>query len=242
MLDVTQPFTTATLNPMHMHMPHPRVTLGKMQNPVRGFLHGLAAVVSVVGAVFLLMRGPAEFPRQFSLLVFALSLVALYTVSSLYHSIPWQRAWKERMQRLDHSMIYVLVAGTYTPIAVIVLDGWVRAATLGAAWGIVVIGVLQKAFMPHVGSWFSISMQTIQGWIGIFLIVPLAQRLPGTALFLGALGGILYTVGMILFVTRRPSLWPRVFSYHEVFHVFVVAGSAVHYAMTLVYVAPFTLT
>jgi hemolysin III len=217
-----------------------RVTLGKMQNPVRGFLHGAAAASSIAGAIFLWSRGAGDLRRQLPLLIFAASLVALYTTSSLYHSVPWRRCWKARMQRVDHSMIYVLVAGTFTPLAAIVLDGWLRVAALAAVWGIATIGILQKVFVPRVPHGYSIALQTTQGWLGVFFLWPLAQRLPWVALQLAVVGGLSYTVGMVCLVTERPRLWPRVFSYHEVFHVFVVAGSAAHYAMTLWYVAPFT--
>jgi len=172
-----------------------------------------------------------------ALLVFGLSLIGLYTVSSLYHSVPWRRIWKERMQRLDHSMIYVLVAGTYTPVAIIGLDGWLRWTALGAAWGIAAIGILQKLFLPRLADGYSIALQTTQGWLALPFIVPLAHRLPWPAVLLAVLGGISYTTGMVFLVTNRPRLWPRVFSYHEVFHVFVVAGSSAHYAMALWYMA-----
>jgi hemolysin III len=218
------------------------VRLGKMENPVRGFVHGTAALASAVGAVFLWIRGSGDPSRQVVLLIFALSLVSLYTVSTLYHSIPWRRVWKERMRRIDHSMIYVLVAGTYTPTAFLIFDGWVRSATLAIVWGIAVVGIVQKACVPRVGSWFSITMQTTQGWIALLLVVPLSQRLPGPALLLMVLGGVFYTVGMVSLVAKRPRLRPGVFSYHEVFHIFVVAGSAAHYMMTFWYVAPFLLS
>jgi len=211
-----------------------------MQNPVRGLLHGVAAVASVIGAVFLWIRGSGDLSRDASLLIFGLSLVALYTVSSLYHSVPWRSIWKRRMQRLDHSMIYVLVAGTYTPLAYIVLDGWLRVAALGTVWAIVGVGAVQKAFVPKIGNWFSVTLQTLQGWLALLLLMPLSEKLPLQALVLAALGGLLYTAGMVLFVTKRPRLWPRIFSYHEVFHIFVVAGSALHYAMTFLYIARFT--
>jgi len=221
-----------------LHDPQ-RLTLGKMQNPVRGCLHGTAAAASAVGALVLWARS-GDRPHQMALLVFAVSLVGLYSVSSLYHSVPWRQSWKRRMQRLDHSMIYVLVAGTYTPIAWIVLDGWLRGAALGIAWGIAAVGILQKAFLPRVGDTFSIATATAQGWLALPLFVPLAQRLPPPALLLLALGGVLYSVGMVFLVTERPRLWPRVFSYHEAFHVCVVAGSAVHYLVMFVYIARFT--
>jgi hemolysin III len=216
-----------------------RVTLGKIQNPVRGILHGTAAVASVVGGLVLWLRSDGDLYRQVALLIFALSMVALYTVSCLYHSVPWRALWKERMQRVDHSMIYVLIAGTYTPIASIVLAGSLRWATLATAWGITGVGILQKTFLPNVRDWLSIGAQTTLGWLGLLLVVPLAQRLPGPALLLGVLGGLLYTVGMVFCVTQRPRLWPRVFSYHELFHILVVAGSATHYAMAFWYLARF---
>ncbi len=216
--------------------------LGRMRNPVRGFLNGAAAVAFGIGGMFLWARAAGDVTREVALLVFAASQVALYTVSSLYHSVDWPDRWKGRMRRLDHSMIYVLIAGTYTPLAAIVLDGWLRIAVLVAAWGIAAIGTMQKALLPRLRSGFSIALQTFQGWLAILLLLPLAQRLPWPALVLGAVGGLLYTLGMVFFVTRRPRLWPRVFSYHEVFHVLVASGSAAHYAMILWYVAPFAGT
>lgn len=213
-----------------------RLTLGKMQNPVRGLLHGTAAVASIIGAIFLLAYATRP-AHQTALLVFAASMFGLYTVSSLYHSVPWRQEWKARMQRVDHSMIYVLVAGTYTPIAWIVLDGWLRTAILAAVWGIALVGILQKVFLPRVGEGFSIAMATIQGWLALPLFGPLAERLPASALILLGLGGLFYTVGMVFLVTERPRLWPRVFSYHEAFHVFVVTGSSLHYAMIFTYIA-----
>jgi len=216
----------------------PRLTLGPMQNPVRGFLHGAAALASAVGATFLWERGAGGGSARLALLAFGASLVALYTTSSLYHSFPWRLAWKRRMQRLDHAMIYVLIAGTYTPMAAIALEGWLRWAALGASWGIAAVGIAQKAFWPRLPDGFSIALQTTQGWLALPLFFPLAERLPAPALALGLLGGALYTVGMVLLVTERPRLWPRVFSYHEFFHVLVVSGSAAHYAMALGYLAP----
>jgi hemolysin III len=133
-----------------------------MQNPVRGFLHGTAAVAGVVGTVFLLFHAPTWVSR-IAVLVFGLAIIALYTTSSLYHSVPWRERWKQRMQRLDHSMIYVLIAGTYTPIAVIVIDPPWRWLVLGLVWGIVVGGVVQKGLFPKVPGWISVMMSTILG-------------------------------------------------------------------------------
>jgi len=214
-----------------------RLCLGRMQNPVRGFLHGSAAVLSLIGAFVLWHAGSGDRGMQIALVAFAASLVGLYTVSSLYHSVPWQAVWKRRMQRVDHSMIYLVVAGTYTPLAMVVLDGWLLAAALTATWGIALGGIAQKIFWPHVADWVSIAMQMVQGWLALPFMGAVARTLPREAFLLVVAGGLLYTVGMVLFVTRRPQLWPRVFSYHEVFHVCVCAASALHYTAILTYVA-----
>jgi hemolysin III len=216
-----------------------RVTIGRMQNPVRGILHGAAAAASIVGTALLWKRADGDLFRQLAVVVFGLSMLALYAVSSLYHSVPWRGVWKDRMQRLDHAMIYVLVAGTYTPIAAIVLTGRHRAGILSAVWGIALVGIVQKIYLPQVANGISVGLQTLQGWVGPFFYQPLATHLTWQPLALIALGGILYTVGMVLFVTQRPRLWPRVFSYHEVFHVLVVAASALHYAAIFGYIARF---
>jgi len=222
-------------------MPHttPRATLGRMQNPVRGLLHGTSALLSLVGAAALWNRAAGDLYQQLAVGVFGLSLVGLYSVSSAFHSLRWNAKWKGRMQRIDHAMIYVLIAGTYTPVAAIVLDGWLRAAALGTVWGITAVGVAQKLWWPLLGHGYSVALQVSQGWLAVLLLAPLSERLGWPPVGLLVLGGLFYTLGMVAFTTQRPRLWPRVFSYHEVFHVLVVGGSATHYVMTFVYVARF---
>lgn len=230
--------TLAAVTDLHLRG-HDRVRLGRMLNPVRGFIDATGAVLALAGGVVLYVAGAGDLPRQLSLVVFALAMVSLYTVSCLYHSIPWQATWKLRMQRLDHSMIYVLIAGSYTPIAVIVLDGWVRTATLAVVWGITLVGVLQKFVLPRVPTAFTVSLTTTQGWLALFLLVPLVKALPTQAIVLCVAGGVLYTVGMVFLVTGHPRLWPRVFSHHEAMHVLVIGGSACHFLMTLRYLVPY---
>jgi hemolysin III len=225
---------------MDLHLRgHDRLRLGRMLNPVRGFIDATGAVLALVGAGVLWAAGAGDLPRQIALVVFAVTMVALYTVSCLYHSVPWRAAWKARMQRLDHSMIYVLIAGSYTPMAAIVLDGWWRTGTLVVVWGITAFGVGQKFLFPQTTSALAVALTTTQGWLAVFLLVPLARALPWQALALTLAGGILYTVGMVFLVTGRPRLWPRVFSYHEAMHVLVVGGSACHFLMMLRYIAPY---
>ncbi len=215
-----------------------RITLGKMQNPVRGVLHGTAAVAAVVGTVILMVRA-GTWPARVAVLVFGLGMLALYTTSSLYHSIPWQEVWKRRMRRADHSMIFVLIATSYTPIAVIVLDGGWRWSALAVVWAVAATGIIHKIASKNADrNALSIALMVTLGWISAPIMIPLAQRAGVLAVVLMGLGGVLYTVGMVFLVTGWPKLWPRVFSSHELFHVFVVAASALHYAVAFRYVVP----
>lgn len=220
---------------MNLNKNFTRWTLGKMQNPVRGFLHGGAAIASVVGTVFLVMRAP-NWPARLAAIVFGLGLLGLYVTSSLYHSIPWRDVWKTRMQRLDHSMIFVLIAASYSPVAVMILEGPWRWIALTVAWGIALVGILNRALAPMDHHVFSFSLMLIMGWLSIPIMFPMAGRAGTAAVVLMAIGGGLYTVGMIFKVTRWPKLWPRVFSAHELFHVFVIAASAIHWTATYRYI------
>lgn len=215
-----------------------RWRLSAMHHPIRGLMDASAAVAAVVGAIWLIDRSAGPWPRQLAVGVYAASLVGVFTVSALYHSVPWREAAKKRMQKLDHTMIFFLVAGTYTPIAFIILDGWIRTTTLVAVWAIAVVGAAQKWILHQVGLWLSITLQTVQGWLALLVMVPLLQRLPAAAVGLIVAGGVLYTVGLVMLISRRPFLWPRYFSYHEAMHVFVIAAAACHFAMIARYVAP----
>ncbi len=165
-------------------------------------------------------------------------MIALFTTSSLYHSIAWSELWKKRMQRMDHSMIVLFIAGSYTPIAVIALDGIVSIAALLVVWTIAAVGVGQQAFFPRAKNTFGIALMTTLGWLALLIMWPIVQNAGVTAAVWFAAGGILYTIGMVMLVTNRPRLWPRVFSYHEAFHVLVVAACALHFMAIVRWVVP----
>lgn len=212
---------------------------GPMRNPVRGFMDLSAAVASVIGLSTLVVLTVNDVPRLVSMVVFGLSLVAVYTTSTLYHCVPWSPTWRQRMQRLDHSMIFLLVAGSYTPIAFNVLSGRWRWFVLAVVWSLAAFGIVLKFGFTKVRTWLSVTIQTTMGWFAVIPLVELVRRLSDGAILLMFLSGLLYTVGLVLFSVRRPRLFPRFFSYHEVFHVFVISASAAHFAMILLYVVPY---
>jgi len=207
----------------------PRFTVGPFQNPVRGVLHGSGAVLWLLFAASL-AAGPG-FPERLALLLCAASQAALFATSAFYHSLPWPPRWKARMQRADHAMIHVKIAGTVTAITWLAGPAPWSAALVAAAWAVAAAGALHKAWVPEMPEHPSIRVQVGQSLLGVPAMVVFAGREP--ALHLGLLlgGGLLYLAGGLCFAARRPVLWPRVFSFHEVFHVCVLAGSGAHFAL-----------
>ena len=217
-----------------------RLTLGRMQNPIRGFLHGSAALAAMVGLFVLLGRAWGDVAAAVGALVFGLAMLSMYTVSSLYHSVPWSAEWKTRLQRVDHSMIFLLVAGTFTPIAIAAIDGTVLVVVLCLLWTTALAGIVLKVFLPNVKTSLSVTLQLVMGWSALILMPWVLSRLGVGAVVLIALGGLCYTAGAVIFMSKRPRLFPKTFSYHELFHVLVIAGTAFHFLAVLWYAIPAT--
>jgi hemolysin III len=218
-----------------------RLTLGKMENPIRGFLHGSAAIAAAVGLVVLLDRAWGRAGAVAGALVFGVALLLMYIVSSLYHSVPWAPEWKDRLQRIDHSMIYLVVAGTFTPIAIASLGGVTLAVALGVVWGIAVTGILLKALMPRIGTHLSVTLQMVMGWSALIWAPWIWRELGPGAFALIVLGGACYVIGTVIYAIQRPRLFPRAFSHHELFHVLVIGGSVFHFFAILLYAIPATV-
>jgi hemolysin III len=218
-----------------------RVTLGRMQNPIRGFLHGTAAIATAIGLVLLIERASGRAEAVFGSLVFGGALFLMFIVSSLYHSVPWSEKWRARLQRIDHSMIFLVVAGTFTPIAIAALEGVALAVALVVVWGIAVTGILLKALMPDIRTRLSVTLQMVMGWSALVWAPWIWRELGPGAFALIVLGGACYVVGTVIYATGRPRLFPRAFSHHELFHVLVIAGSSFHFFAILHYALPATV-
>jgi hemolysin III len=142
------------------------------------------------------------------------------------------------MQRLDHSMIFLVVAGTFTPIAVASLQGPRLAIALGSVWGLAVLGIVLKTVLTRTATSLSVAIQLLMGWSAVFWMPEFYRQLGAGAVILLALGGLCYTVGVIIFLSKRPRLFPRIFSYHELFHVLVITASTLHFLAVLLYAIP----
>ena len=201
-----------------------RPGLGPIQNPVRGLLDALAAALSLAAAIAL-WDASAHWPAgRLALGVFSATQLRRCLVSALYHAAPWGPTARRRMQRLDHSMIFLQIAGTLTPLALIGLDGGAQRAVLAAAWGVAAVGVAQKAFFPQVHEKACIPFQVLQAALVLPALPGLAGRFGGAALQLLALAGAIHAIGLVVFVTERPRLWPRWYTFHELFHMLLRAG------------------
>lgn len=196
--------------------------------------HGVAALLSIAGLAVLvafavLYSGSPKVVAAVS--IFGASMVFLYTASTLYHSIPNPRA-KKVLQYLDHSMIYVLIAGSYTPFCLITLQGYTGIALLCAVWLIAIAGISLQAVLLHKADWINCLLYLSMGWLAVFVIDPLVSTLDSTGLALLVAGGLAYTVGVVFYIFERIP-----FS-HAIWHTFVFAGTTLQFFSVLFYVIP----
>ena len=203
----------------------------------RGRIHQVAFFVSLpAGAVLILLaNGPAAITVAS---VYAVSLAAVFGLSAIYHRGQWTEAARRWLKRLDHSMIYVLIAASYTPVAALVLGGPWEVVLLSVIWAGAVVGVTMKMARPDGLSAVSAALYIVLGWLAIVALPQLAREMTVAELVLLLAGGMLYTAGAIVFARRRPDPSPSIFGYHEVWHSFMVAAAACHYAMILLLLLP----
>ncbi len=195
-----------------------------------------AALASIAGVS--VVRARAGTTIDTALWIYGVSVVAMFTVSSVYHSVPWSDRWKERMRRLDHAAIFLVVAGSATPIALVAVPSPWREVTLMWVWLTAIVGIGVKLTEPTIQLKRSVILQNLIGWSVLLPLILVGRRLDPATIGLLLTGGAIHGVGVVLFAMRRPVLAPGVFSFHEVFHVLVVAGTAVHFHTIVNHILP----
>ena len=194
---------------------------------MRGVLHQWAApVAAVIGLSLLLVAETAR--ARAATAVWAASLTGLFAVSATYHRGQWQPAVRAWLQRLDHSMIFLLIAGTYTPTTLLLLEGTKSWVVLSVVWGGALAGVATRLLWHTAPRWLFVPMYIALGWVAIAVLPDLAANAPAYANWLLIIGGVLYTAGAVVFATKRPNPWPQVFGFHEVFHTLTLVAAACH--------------
>ncbi len=194
----------------------------------------------MVGLVVLLVVGWGSWAKVFSLSVYGVSLILMLMASACYHLIRTSPQRQLILRKLDHSAIYVLIAGTYTPICYNLFTGFWNGGMLAIVWILALAGTISKLIIIQTPRWFTATVYLVMGWLGILALPQLLANLPVGALLWLFAGGLFFTVGAIIYVTKRMDFFPQVFGFHEVWHLFVIAGCLCHFVVVLLYVAPAT--
>ena len=206
---------------------------------LRGWSHAAAALVSIAGLIALIAITRNDPAKLVSMLIYGTALVLLFAVSATYHIVNWPPAAKNWLRRADHATIFVFIAATYTPLVFNVLDGWWRLSVLVAIWICAVAGVAGAAPFLRIPRQLLAALYLSMGWVAVVAIVPLTAALGWVAAVLIAFGGLQYSLGAAAYAFKRPRLWPRVFGYHELFHLAVISASVTFYAIVVHYAVPF---
>jgi hemolysin III len=215
-------------------------TKKRLRDPVNGLTHLVGGLLASVGLVVLLAKAASggRVDQLVAFGVFGFSLIALYTASALYHLLPLSAVGVARLRRIDHMTIFLLIAGTYTPFCLLALDGGWRVGLLGLIWSLALCGILLKFLWMDAPRWLSVVLYLGMGWVALVAAPALFRAVPAGGMAWVLAGGLVYSAGALIYGLKRPNLMPGVLGFHEVWHLFVMAGSACHFWAVLGYIAP----
>lgn len=196
---------------------------------LRGVLHKWASVAAAGAAAALVAMAPSARAAG-AAAVFGVSLVALFAVSATYHRVNWSPRWRARMRSLDHASIFVLIAGTYTPIAALGLPGRVGDPLLRVVWAAALAGIAQSVLWARAPKVVAAALALAMGWVIVPYLPDVRRALSASVFTLVAAGGVIYSLGAVAYASKRPDPRPSVFGYHEVFHACTLVGAALHFA------------
>ncbi|HUO48301.1 MAG TPA: hemolysin III family protein [Acidimicrobiales bacterium] len=209
----------------------------KVKPRMRGWLHLGAFAVTCVAGPILISEAPTAGATA-ALVVYVVSIAALFGVSAAFHLIHWSPAARRRMRRADHSTIFVAIAGTYTAVAGLALTGWAQTTILVIVWVGAAAGITLRQVWLDAPKWAVALPYVVVGWCALLVIPQLLHSLGGAGFGLLLAGGAAYTVGALVYARRKPDPWPTVFGYHEVFHLCTVIGAGLHFYVVAHYALP----
>jgi len=211
----------------------------RLREPFSGLSHLAGALLGVAALVVLVTMARGKPWHVSGFAIYGTTLVVLYMASALYHLLPVGAQHIARLRIFDHVGIYLLIAGTYTPICLVPLRGGWGWSLMGVVWGLAVFGSVTAIAWRTAPRWLRLVLYLVMGWLSVFAMGPLTRVLPGAALEWLLAGGLIYTAGAVVFALERPRLWPGIFGAHDLWHVFVLGGSACHFVLMLRFVVPF---
>lgn len=202
------------------------------EEKVSAYTHGALVPVMAAGTVALVILAGKNFNLQIVSLIYGLSAIALFTASFLYHAKKRYPDDKSIWRRLDHSAIYILIAGTYTPMCYLYLDGWMMKGILIAQWSLVLTGIF-ISFLSNAPRVLKTAIYLLMGWVVVIPFKSLIEAMPPVIIALLVAGGISYTLGAVIYALKKPDPNPPYMGFHEIFHIFVMAGAGFHLAMVI---------
>ncbi len=210
--------------------------MSRIKEPFNSLSHFVGAVLSVVALIVLLIESRGQTWRMVGFGIYGMSLVILFSASAIYHGLRVSPRGEDWLRRFDHTAIFFLIAGSYTPICIIALRAHWGWTLLAVVWGIAAAGTVLKLFFDHLPGWMSAAIYLGMGWLAVFAVGPMLQKFPVGGLMWLLGGGLVYSIGAVIFALERPDPYPSVFGHHEIFHIFVLAGSALHFVFMQQYV------
>jgi len=209
----------------------------KLKDPVAGSLHLIGGILSIPAVIVLLVFGSNSSMKVVSFSVYGASFFILFLFGTLYHWLPQEAGGRSQVfRKLDHIAIYLAIAGTYTPFCLNALRGQLGWVIFGLIWGMAVFGIIVQSIYIDVWRWLTTSIYIFMGWLIIFVLRPLIQVMPVAGIEWLVAGGIIYSIGGVIYTLKKPNLLPG-FGYHELWHLLVLLGAACHYVAILFYVA-----
>ena len=205
---------------------------------MRGWLHVVAFVTVVVMGSTLVIDAIGTDHGPITVLIYVLGTAAMFGVSSAYHRLRWTTSRRALMSKLDHSTIFLAIAGAYTPMAIIALNGWHQTSVLLTVWIGALVGITLQWVPFGLPRWAFAAVYVVVGWAALPSITQWYTGLRPLGFFLVIAGGLAYTVGAVIYAVKRPDPWPRIFGFHEVFHSFTIVGAGLHMAVMLAVVMP----
>lgn len=213
----------------------------RVKEPMNTLTHFIPFLAGWVGLFFLILLSRDNLSKVITMSIFGLSVIALYGVSSLYHSLRTTPRNELTLRKIDHMSIYILIAGSYTPVFYYGLNGAWRWAMLISVWVLAIIGIILKIWFMNAPRYVSTAFYVSLGWIALVPIVQLVHNLPLGAILMMVAAGVMYTFGAIVYAAKIFRI-PRInLGFHEIFHLFVVAGTVIHFIMILIYIIPMPL-
>lgn len=210
-----------------------------IREPINGLTHLTGAILSFVALLALVIKASLKTGSPLTITavtIFGISMILLYAASATYHMVIARDKVIAFLRRLDHSMIFILIAGTYTPFCLITLKGVAGWVMFAIATGVAVFGVIFKMVWFHCPRWLSTALYLIMGWMIVFVISPLAGNIESAGLILLIIGGLMYTIGGIIYGTKPKFLQSKYMGFHEIFHIFIMLGSLAHFLSIYLFV------